>query len=182
MCATMLLRDRQFPEITIWKKLVMTGLLTITGVIGMLLLSLVETGTFGGASFYGALFLVPVLIFPARLMKIPDRDALNLCAPAGCAMLVMMQFDCLYNGCCFGKYLPDCAARLPLWRNKALAAGPVPRIYLVFACCDRRYYLAGADQNPQDRREEDRQQKGQEKSVIPWNLGKSPHICGLYIY
>ena len=113
MCATMLLRDRQFPEIAIWKKAVLTGLLTVTSVLGMLLLWFVETGTFGGASFYGAMFLIPILIFPARFMKITDRDALNLCAPAGCAMLVVMQFDCLYNDCCLGKYLPDLEFQFP---------------------------------------------------------------------
>lgn len=113
MCATMLLRDRQYPEVALWKKVVLTGLLTATSVVGALLLSFVESGAFGGASFYGAIFLTPILIFAAKLMKVTKLDLLNLCAPASCAMLVIMQFDCLYNGCCFGKYLPNLEFQFP---------------------------------------------------------------------
>lgn len=111
--ATMLLRDRQLPEIALWKKIVLAGLITVVGVLGMLLLSFVETGAFGGTSFYGAIFLTPVLVLAARFLKMTRRDILNLCAPAGCAMLVVMQFDCLYNGCCLGKYLPELEFQFP---------------------------------------------------------------------
>lgn len=113
MCASMILRKKQFPQVAIWKMIVLTVWLTITGVFGTMVLAFIETGEFGGTSFYGAVLLVPILILPALLMKISYLDTLNLCAPAECAMLVVMRFDCLDKGCCFGKYLPNLGFQFP---------------------------------------------------------------------
>lgn len=113
MFISMLLRKKQFPQIAIWKMALVTMLLLITGVSGTMILAYIEVGKFGGTSFYGAVFLVPILITPAMLMKIKYRDLLNLCAPAECAMLVVMRFDCLDKGCCFGRYLPALGFQFP---------------------------------------------------------------------
>ena len=50
---------------------------------------------------------------PAMLMKMRYKDVLNLSAPAECAMLFVMRFDCLNKGCCFGKYLPKLGFQFP---------------------------------------------------------------------
>ena len=113
MCASMVLRKKQFPQVAIWKMILLTVWLTVTGVFGTMVLAFIETGKFGGTSFYGAVLLVPILILPALLMKISYLDTLNLCAPAECAMLVVMRFDCLDKGCCFGKYLPNLEFQFP---------------------------------------------------------------------
>ena len=113
MFVSMLLRKKQFPHIAIWKMAVLDVWLLITGVAGTMILAFIEMGEFGGTSFYGAIFLVPVLIAPAMLMKITHRDILNLCAPAECAMLVVMRFDCLDKGCCVGRYLPTLGFQFP---------------------------------------------------------------------
>ena len=91
----------------------LTVWLTITGVAGTMILAFIEMGEFGGTSFFGAVLLVPILILPAQLMKITYKDILNLCAPAECAMLVVMRFDCLDKGCCFGRYLPKLGFQFP---------------------------------------------------------------------
>ena len=83
MLASMLLRKKQFPQVAVWKMIVLTIWLTITGVFGTMVLAYVEMGTIGGTSFFGAIFLVPVLITPAMLMKLSYRDILNLSAPGG---------------------------------------------------------------------------------------------------
>lgn len=113
MFASMLLRKKQFSQVALWKMGLLTVWLTITGVLGTMILAYIEMGTFGGTSFYGAVFLVPILIVPAMLMKISYKDILNLCAPAECAMLVVMRFNCLENGCCFGRYLPALEFQFP---------------------------------------------------------------------
>lgn len=113
MFLSMLLRKKQFPHIAVWKMAVVTVWLTITGVTGTMILAYIEMGTFGGTSFYGAIFLVPILIVPAMLMKLSYKDILNLSAPAECAMLVVMRFDCLDKGCCFGRYLPALEFQFP---------------------------------------------------------------------
>ena len=113
MFLSMLLQKKQYPHIAAWKMVLLTLWLTITGVLGTMILAYIELGEFGGTSFYGAIFLVPIFIIPAMLMKITYRDVLNLCAPAECAMLFVMRFDCLKKGCCFGKYLPNLEFQFP---------------------------------------------------------------------
>ena len=113
MFFSMLLRKKQFPQVAIWKMVLLTLWLTITGVLGTMILAYIELGEFGGTSFYGAVFLVPILILPAMLMRITYKDILNLCAPAECAMLLVMRFDCLDKGCCFGRYLPALEFQFP---------------------------------------------------------------------
>lgn len=113
MFFSMLLRKKQFSQVPVWKMALLTVWLTITGVTGTMILAYIELGEFGGTSFYGAVFLVPILILPAMLMKITYKDILNLCAPAECAMLVVMRFNCLENGCCFGRYLPQLEFQFP---------------------------------------------------------------------
>lgn len=113
MLLSMLLRKKEFPQVAIWKMALLTVWLTITGVFGTMVLAYIEMGKFGGTSFYGAVFLVPILMVPAMLLKLTYRDILNLCAPAECAMLLVMRFDCLDKGCCFGKYLPNLGFQFP---------------------------------------------------------------------
>ena len=113
MFVSLVLRKKQFPQVALWKMIVLTVWLTITGVLGTMILAYIESGKFGGTSFYGAVLMVPVLIIPAMLMKITHKDILNLCAPAECAMLLIMRFDCLDKGCCFGKYLPNLGFQFP---------------------------------------------------------------------
>ena len=113
MFISMLLQKKQYPQTAIWKMAVLTLWLLITGVLGTMVLAYIEIGTFGGTSFYGAVFLVPILIAPAMLMKLTYKDILNLCAPAECAMMVVMRFDCLDKGCCFGRYMPKLGFQFP---------------------------------------------------------------------
>ena len=113
MFISMLLRKKQFPHIAVWKMAIVALLILITGVGGSMILAYIELGEFGGTSFYGAVFLVPLLMFPAMLMKVTYKDVLNLTAPAECAMLVVMRFDCLDKVCCFGRYLPMLEFQFP---------------------------------------------------------------------
>ena len=125
MFVTMILRKKDFPQVAIWKMLVLNLWLTITGVAGTMILAYIESGKFGGTSFYGAIFAVPILIMPAMLMKISYLDILNLCAPAECAMLIVMRFDCLDKGCCFGRYLPRLEFQFPSQIVEMIAAAAV---------------------------------------------------------
>ena len=113
MLVSMLLRKKQFPHIAVWKMAIVALLLLITGVGGSMILAYIEMGRFGGTSFYGAVLLVPVLMVPAMLMKMSYKDILNLTAPAECAMLFVMRFDCLRANCCFGRYLPKLGFQFP---------------------------------------------------------------------
>lgn len=89
-----------------WKILITAFVLTIMGTIGTRILFWIENGWYGGQSFYGAVFFVPVafLVF-AKLVKIPYGKLMDLCGPAECIMLVIMKTQCLKDGCCGGTQL-----------------------------------------------------------------------------
>lgn len=113
MILLMILRRKRYPEISIWKIIVLGFLLTVMGVLGTMIMYFIENGSFGGTSFFGALLFVPLLMIPAMFLKIPYKTILDLCAPSEALMLSIMKIDCLANGCCVGKYLPKLELQFP---------------------------------------------------------------------
>lgn len=91
-----------------WTKTVPAAvLLTISGTLGTFLLFYIENGEFGGTSFYGAVFFVPILFLAvARLLRVPYPQLMDLCAPAECVMLAIMKVQCYLTGCCGGAAIP----------------------------------------------------------------------------
>ena len=110
----MMFRRKSFPGIAVWKMALISVLLTMSGVIGAMLMHYIETGRFnGGTSFYGAVLFIPFIISPAVLLKIKYTTLLDLCAPCEALMLAFMKFDCILAGCCIGKYLPNLGFQFP---------------------------------------------------------------------
>jgi prolipoprotein diacylglyceryltransferase len=98
-------------QIPVWKGILITLLLTIVGTAGTFLMFYVENGQFGGLSFYGAVFLVPVVFFPASLLlRVPFGRMTDLCALGECIMLALMKVHCKISGCCIGRVLSHTAA------------------------------------------------------------------------
>lgn len=97
-------------KIKIWKSVVVAVLLTVTGTVGTYVWFFVENLRFEGRSFYGALFLVPlVFIIFAIIIRIPYSNLMDLCAPAECVMLALMKVLCCISGCCGGRILFETA-------------------------------------------------------------------------
>ncbi|MBQ5327639.1 MAG: prolipoprotein diacylglyceryl transferase [Oscillospiraceae bacterium] len=93
-------------KVVVWKSVPVSLLLTVAGTIGTYIWYFVETSYFSGRSYYGAVFLVPLMfVFVAKLMRIPYDDLMDFCAPAECIMLAIMKYQCLTEGCCAGKVL-----------------------------------------------------------------------------
>lgn len=90
-------------KIPVWKSAIVTILLTITGVAGIYIWFFVENLEWGGRSFFGAVFLVPVMcILAAKLLRISYKTLTDISAPAGCAMLALMKLKCYADDCCRG--------------------------------------------------------------------------------
>lgn len=90
----------------LWKSIVLSVALTVTGTVGTMLMFYVENGYFSGISFFGAVFFVPV-VFPlvALALKIPYGQIMDRCAAGECVMLALMKVQCLLGGCCIGRVL-----------------------------------------------------------------------------
>lgn len=90
-------------NIAIWKSAVVSLILTITGTVGIHIWFFVENFRFGGRSFYGAVFLVPIVcVLCSKLLRISYGTLTDISAPAGCAMLALMKIKCLVDDCCNG--------------------------------------------------------------------------------
>lgn len=113
MILLMILRRKTYPGVPIWKMVVLGVLLTVTGVAGTMLMYFIENGRFGGTSFFGAILFVPLLMIPAKLLRIKYKTILDLCAPSEALMLAVMKLDCFANDCCVGKYLPRLGFQFP---------------------------------------------------------------------
>ena len=99
--------QRKYYKISSLKCLWLTVTLTLSGVLGAKLMYFLESGgSFSGESFYGALFLAPVLMtLVAKLSRVPVWKVLDLCAPAECIMLAIHKVRCAIAGCCRGRVL-----------------------------------------------------------------------------
>lgn len=113
MLLLMLLRRKRHPDVKLWKYPIISLLLTVAGVAGTMLMFFIESGRFGGTSFYGAVLFVPVLMLPVLLLGIPFHTLMDLCAPAECLMLTIMKLDCILCDCCIGRYLPSLGFQFP---------------------------------------------------------------------
>lgn len=110
MLVLMLIRRKHY-GISAFKAILFTVLVMFSGVLGCKILYIlenikdtIENGiSFGGFSFFGAVFLVaPLMILFGKLMKIPIKTTLNASAICVCAMIGTIRFGCFLNGCCGG--------------------------------------------------------------------------------
>ena len=93
-------------RLKLWKCAPIALMLTVTGTIGTYIWFFVENSWFGGRSYYGAVFIVPIVFIAiSKLMRIPYGDILDLCAPSECIMLAIMKYQCLIDGCCGGRVM-----------------------------------------------------------------------------
>ncbi len=102
--------------IPVWKIAISAFLLTAVGLLGAHLMSLLESGKWNGRSFFGAVFLAPILMWPvAKVLKIPYGNLMDLCAPAECVMLALLKVKCRIDHCCIGRFinLGDYEIRFP---------------------------------------------------------------------
>ena len=113
MMIQMMLRRKKFPQVALWKIPLISIFLTISGVAGALLMHYIESGNFSGTSFFGALLFIPVFMLPVLLLVPSFNTLMDLCAPAECVMLAILRIDCLYSGCCYGKYLAGLGFQFP---------------------------------------------------------------------
>ena len=105
MLVPILIQSRWY-RINLFKSFIITILLTICGTVGSYLMFFLENGYWGGLSFYGALFFVPIgFALVPLLLKIPYGELLDMCAPVGGVMLAIMKLQCFLSGCCGGRGL-----------------------------------------------------------------------------
>lgn len=109
----MVARKKKYPQIPVWKMAVMMIWVTVTGIVALKLLYLIENGEFGGDAWFGTVLFMPVFMIPMVLLKIPYKKVMNLYAPTQTLEFSIGKIDCYLSGCCFGKYLPNLEMQFP---------------------------------------------------------------------
>lgn len=94
---------RELFSLSRWQCGAFTALLTTVGVAGAMLLYMLESGSFGGVSFFGSVFLIP-LVMPVvgLLLRLQAGQTLDICGPCVAIMIGCMRFNCFLSGCCGG--------------------------------------------------------------------------------
>ena len=107
MLVLSLLRRKKY-EISLWKAIVIPFALTVFGVAGTMVLAFIESGAWGGISFYGSVFLIPVgMFFFSLLIREKYSHVLDFSVTQICAMLAVMKVLCLKSGCCYGIMITE---------------------------------------------------------------------------
>lgn len=103
----LMLRRRERYHLSKLQACLFTVCVMFSGVLGCKLLFIMENWgepiTFGGFSFFGAVFLVPVLMAGFGLLfRLRPSHSINASAPCVCAMVGTIRVGCFLNGCCGG--------------------------------------------------------------------------------
>lgn len=107
MLVLSLLRRKKY-ELSLWKAIVIPFALTVFGVAGTMILAFIESGSWGGISFYGSVFLIPVgMFFFSLLIREKYSHVLDFSVTQICAMLAVMKVLCLKSGCCYGIMITE---------------------------------------------------------------------------
>lgn len=106
-----MLRQRKIYGLSSAKAILLAAVLLICGLSGTKLLYILENWQYtlengvtpGGLSFFGAVFLVPLLMpLAGKLFGLRAGQTLDACAPCVASILAFTRFGCFLNGCCGG--------------------------------------------------------------------------------
>lgn len=116
MAALMVKRKAQY-DLNVYQAVLFSGCIMFSGVLGCKILYILENWnepfSLGGFSFFGAVFLVPILmVLLGALFKLKPSQSINASAPCVCAMIGTIRVGCFLNGCCGGWALSN-GVRLP---------------------------------------------------------------------
>jgi len=99
-------RQMEWYQVAKGKSIIVVVALVCTGLIGSYIWYYVENNSFGGRSFYGAVYLSPLVFYiVAKKLKIQYGVCLDFVAPAGCVTLALVKIQCLIDRCCIGRVL-----------------------------------------------------------------------------
>ena len=90
-------------SISWFQAILFTLILTVVGVAGAYLMYQLETGEWGGVSFYGSVFLIPLLMpLAGKLFRLRSSQSMDLCGPCVAIMIGCLRVNCFLSGCCGG--------------------------------------------------------------------------------
>lgn len=105
-----LLRSRSY-QLKLYVSIILTMLVVVVSFVGAKILyyienpqQLIQNGiTFGGVSFFGSVYLVPIVMcFICKKIRMPYDKVMDFLSPSLMLMLAVLRVGCLLSGCCGG--------------------------------------------------------------------------------
>lgn len=107
---------RKLYQISLGKTFLLVVWVAVTGLLGTNILYLIENGTWGGRSFFGAVLFIPLFLVPAaHIFKIHIQKLVDFVAAPGLAMFVVNKLNCYLTGCCGGRVFRHTADGIPVY-------------------------------------------------------------------
>lgn len=110
------IRIRKVMKISVWKTLVMTVSIGISGFLGSKIWAFIESGKdFSGMSLFGGVLLLPLFMIPmVFIVRLSYSTIMDFASPIGALLLAVMKVHCCIVGCCGGRILYTNAAGEPV--------------------------------------------------------------------
>ena len=100
-----LLRRKKY-QFSTSQAVIIAFILLFGGIGGTYLMGALEAGTWGNISYYGSVFIVPILMIPfSKIIKQNYSVLMDYCAPCGIAAIAVGKLNCKITGCCGGRVL-----------------------------------------------------------------------------
>ena len=125
MCVCMEYANHLSYRFPVWKIVVSAVLSAGIGLLGAKLMAWIEIGSWAGRSYFGALFLAPLLLWPvSKALNVRFGSLMDLSAPEECVMVALLKVKCKIDGCCYGRLFdaPHGAIQFPSQIVEAVAA------------------------------------------------------------
>lgn len=109
-------KRKKIYSLNVWQCGGFTLLLTLVGIAGAMLLYYIECGSFGGVSFYGSVFLIPIVMpLIGLLFRLKPSHTMDICGPCVAIMIGCLRVSCFLTGCCGGWefFLGDFCVKWP---------------------------------------------------------------------
>jgi phosphatidylglycerol:prolipoprotein diacylglycerol transferase len=119
----------KYYKISNTKLFIFTLISPFIGVLTTCIMSYVESGSFKGTSFYGAIFLMPIYVFIfSKIFKIEFYKLINLTSFLGMITSMILKVRCLHYGCCGGR-------KITSFISKDFVTFPSQFVELILAFC-----------------------------------------------
>ncbi len=106
-----LLQRRKRFSLTVMQSILFTLVLTVVGIAGTKVLHILENLEYtlknglslGGFSFFGAVFLIPLVMpLAGKLFRLSPSQTMDISGPCVAIMIGCMRVGCFFQGCCGG--------------------------------------------------------------------------------
>lgn len=103
---TLMMYRRKVYNLPLLKTILIILIWAVSGVLSTFVLYFIESGEWGGRSYFGSIFFIPIIFsLFSKVFKLPFLDIIDYLSLPTILMFAIMKADCAMAGCCSGRML-----------------------------------------------------------------------------